>query len=189
MNISIPLYIEQTPASEDNFSTYKVKPLFFSYSEFSDEKLQRAINKFVKDFTIDLENEGKIFFQERLAEFAFSPEIEDHFLKLKIELAKRVDRVKFLFIVFKSLKRRLAFTPSIPDLWFELPKGKRLIEEATEVLSQHFRRLEKKHGDEAPTPESFSVEGKSWTTTIDVSFRMPTPSAKKEETKKRATIG
>ncbi|MBI4854426.1 MAG: ATP-dependent Clp protease ATP-binding subunit [Acidobacteria bacterium] len=189
MNTAIPLYIEQIPSSYDSFPTYKVTPLFFEYAEFSDEKLQRAINKLVKSLTTTLEISGRDFFQEQIANFLFAPEIEDHFLKLKLELAKRMARANFLFVVFKGLKRRLVFTPSIPDFWFELPKGIKLQEHATEILSQYFRKLEKKEGDEAPTPESLSVAGKAWTTTIDIHFQLHTPREKKEETRPRASIG
>jgi ATP-dependent Clp protease ATP-binding subunit ClpA len=189
MNISIPLYIEQIPPSDGSFSTYKISPLFFDYQVYSDEKLQRAINKFVKDFTRNMEASGKQFFQGNIADYAFAPNIEDHFLKLKLDLGKRTARANYLFIVFKSLNRKIVFTPSIADLWFELPKGKRLLDCATETLIEYFRKLEKKEGDEAPTPESFSVEGKSWTTTIDIQFRLQTPREKKEEKKKWASIG
>lgn len=189
MNISIPLYIEQVPQSQSSLSTYKVRPLFFDYSEFSDEKLQRAINKLVKNLTQSLETLGSYFFQQQIVDFTFSPDIQDHFLKLKIDLGKRVAQTRFLFIVFKSLNRRLVFTPSLPDFWFELPKGKKLPEHVSEVLSQYFRKLEKKEGDDAPSPESLSVEGKAWITTIDIYFRLPAPREKKEETKQRASIG
>ena len=189
MNISIPLYIEQkqNPNSPPN---YIVKPLFFEHSGFSDEKLPRAINKFIRSLTQTLEIVGEDFFQKELSELGFSPDIEDQFLRLNLDLGKRTVNANFLFVVFNSLNRRVVFTPSLPNFWFELPRGKNLNDQATSVLNQYFRQQEKKFGTEALKPEDISVEKKAWVSTIDLDFPLPKPKEKPSaESKTLATLG
>ena len=55
-----------------------------------------------------------------LAACAFSPALETHVLKLKLDLRERQAKCKLLFVLFPSLERRIAFSPSLPDLWFEV---------------------------------------------------------------------
>lgn len=188
MNISIPLYIEQTPSTSEAASVYKVNALFFSSQEVSDEKLQRAFNKFVKNIHVTLEQAGKQFFQEEIATFGFSPDVKDYFLRIPIEFKKRTITLQMLFVTFKSLDRRLAFTPSIPSFWFELPRGKKLEDQAKESLTQHFQHLERKEGLEISEIEEMSVKGRAWINTIEVDFQIPRPKETKAE-ENLATLG
>src|SRR2546428_7457828 len=38
-------------------------------------------------------------------------------------LRRRSHRCRFLFVLFTALGQRLAFTPSVPDVWFEVQRG------------------------------------------------------------------
>ena len=58
-------------------------------------------------------------------------------------------RAKLLFVAFKHLAKRLAFTPALPDVWFEVGRGTTLQARATEVLTDYWRAT---GGKDDPTP-------------------------------------
>src|SRR5262249_71333 len=89
-------------------------------------------------------------------------------LSFNLELRRRRARCKFLFITFKSLGRKLAFTPSLPDLWFEVARGETLQDRAAEVLTKHFRDQEREDEHEAVPPEDRSRTGRAWVTPLEV---------------------
>ncbi|MFN8004015.1 MAG: hypothetical protein U0X75_23735 [Acidobacteriota bacterium] len=48
--------------------------------------MQRAIARFVKQMRRELNDQGRAIRHDTLATFGFAPEIEDHFLKLDLDL-------------------------------------------------------------------------------------------------------
>jgi hypothetical protein len=72
-----------------------------------------------------------------------------------------------------SFDRRLAFTPSLPQLWFEIERGEDLSSRAIEVLTRYFRGREKINGKAVPNPEDVSVKNKAWASTVEIEFDPP----------------
>lgn len=173
MNITIPVYIEQLPQAEQTPPLYSVRPLFFFEPVVRAEELQRAIARFVKQMRRELNDQGRAIRHDTLAALGFAPEIEDHFLKLDLDLKTRTAHCRFLFVVLHQFDRRVAFTPGLPQLWFELTRGEDLQTRATEVLTQYFRGKEKHGIEPVPRPEDVSAQGKSWTSTVEIEIQPP----------------
>jgi ATP-dependent Clp protease ATP-binding subunit ClpA len=173
MNIAIPIYIELIPQEGQPTPFYSIRPLFFQEPAGRDEELQRAIAKFVKVMRRELDGEGRRLRQDGLAAYSFAPEIEDQLLNLSLDLKSRTSHCKFLFVTLNSFDRRLAFTPSLPHLWFELERGEDLSSRATEVMTKYFRGKDKTSGDTVPNPEDVSVKNKAWASTVEIEFHPP----------------
>ncbi|MCI0488659.1 MAG: AAA family ATPase [Blastocatellia bacterium] len=173
MIVTVPIYIEKSSSKGTPASSYTIRPLFFQEPVARDEDLNRAVNKLAKELKRKFDRLGMETRQDELAAYTFSPDIEDHFLKLTLNIAGRVARCQFLVVIFKDLDRKLAFTPSVPDLWFDIEKGESLGDRAAETLARYFRDKEKKEGQNAPSPEALSVDGKAWSSALDLDMHPP----------------
>ncbi len=81
------------------------------------------------------------------------------------------DRTADLKVMLASVTRHghlLAFSPSVPELWFDVRKGESLEARAQEVYTAYFRRQRKE--DPSYEVARHSIEGKAWVdhVTIDV---------------------
>jgi ATP-dependent Clp protease ATP-binding subunit ClpC len=173
VKITLPIYIQKQATKGSEPPMHILRPLFHQHLESRGEDLNRALTKLAQKLRKECGEYGDLWRHDRLARFAFSPELEDHFHKFDFEMASRRARSNLLIVVIKSLGRRIAFTPSVPDLWFEIQRGETLASRAIEVLTQYFREKERKHGKDALTPEALSIEGKAWVTTLDLSIQPP----------------
>src|SRR5437899_850102 len=120
MNITIPIYVEELTSKGGSAPVYKVRPLFFQDFEERDEVLHRAVNKLVRSLRRILDKLGRNLRHDELAQFTFNPDYEDHLFKFSLSLRQgRID-CRLLLVTFEELNRKLAFSPNIPDLWFEV---------------------------------------------------------------------
>jgi ATP-dependent Clp protease ATP-binding subunit ClpA len=188
MKITIPIYIEQQPQPEQSSFFYLVRPLFFAEPVGRDEELQRAVSRFAKAMRRTLNEAGNKMWHSDLAGYSFAPELDDHFLSFNLDLKTRRVACKFLFVTFHSLNRRIAFSPNLPDLWFELERGETIEARAAEVLTQHFRGKGKRKDQYLPRPEDFSVAGKAWASIVELEFNPPL-AAKTPREEWRAQLG
>ncbi|HXG67301.1 MAG TPA: AAA family ATPase [Blastocatellia bacterium] len=170
MKITIPIYIEAQSAST---TVYSARPLFFPAPVEKGEVLNRVMTRLARSLRRELDLLGRELRHDRLAAYSFCPEVDDRILTLTLDLRQRRAACRFLFVAFEALERRLAFTPSLPDLWFEVGRGEALAARAAEVLTRHFRDLEKRDGKDAQKPEDLSVNGKAWVTTLDINIQPP----------------
>lgn len=173
MKITVPIYIQKHSKKGAEPALHILRPLFHQHIETRGEDLNRAMTKLAQKLRQRCGEHGAAMRHDSLARYAFSPDLEDHFHKFNFEMASRRARSNLLIVAFKSLGRRIAFAPSVPDLWFEIHRGETLGSRALEVLTHYFREKEKKLGKEALTPEALSIEGKAWVTTLDISIRPP----------------
>jgi ATP-dependent Clp protease ATP-binding subunit ClpA len=181
MNITIPIYIEQQQQPNQP-PVYQVRPLFLSEPIARDEVLQRAVAKFVKAARKTLDKLGKQMAQTGIAEYAFAPDIEERTLSFSLNLKERTAHCKFLFVTFNALGRRIAFTPSVHHLWFEVERGSTLEERAAEVLTDYFRNRDKRsHVPNPPNPDDITLRGKAETGLVELSFRPPLVAKTKRE--------
>jgi ATP-dependent Clp protease ATP-binding subunit ClpA len=153
--------------------SFIVRPLFLGAPVTRSDNLNRAITKLATALRHECDRAGQELRHESLAAFSFSPPLEDHFLRLDLDLPGGRTRCSFLFVVVEKFGRNVAFTPSIPELWFEVRRGHTLRDRATEVLSRYFRDKEKEDGPSAPEPERLSVPGKAWVGSVEVDVYPP----------------
>src|SRR5215207_3356277 len=128
MRFRVPITVAQTAAG------YAARPLFFPRPARTDDNLNRLLTKLAGDIVRAIESDARADRQDAAARWAFAPPVAQHRLALEIELRRRTARGKFLFVAFDHLGRRLAFTPSAPDVWFEVGRGESLADRARAAL-------------------------------------------------------
>lgn len=166
MLFRIPVAVTQTKAG------YAARPLFFERPAREDVSLHRLFAKLNRELVDHLEKLGKEARHDELAKWTFAPPVSVHRLPLKIELRRRIAAVKYLVVAFDHLDRRLAFATAVPDLWFEIARGEKLEDRAAEVLTEHWRKVERDAEEvEAVKPEAANLNGKAWVQVLDVSAR------------------
>ena len=156
MMITVPLYVNSLGGH------FEVRPLFFREPAARAPQLERALHRVTQQLRELLHFLGKQLRHDELARYAFNPELDYHRLDVAIDLRRRVAKTRFLFVAFTALDRRIAFTPSLPELWFEVTQGQTLVGRANEVLSQHFRECEKHDEERFVKPEEMALEGSAW---------------------------
>jgi ATP-dependent Clp protease ATP-binding subunit ClpA len=166
MIFRVPIYV-----AGDTSGAFTARPLFADRPSRSDANLNRLISKLARDITKTIEEAGKTDRHDELARWTFAPAVTQHRLTLKVELRRRAVKLKYLFVAFRHLGKRLAFTPAVPDLWFEIGRNADLKARALDVLTDHWRTRER--DDEELNPEAGSVPGKAWVQTLELSAHPP----------------
>ena len=182
MNITVPLYVHLLR------DAYTVRPLFFSGPVQQHEKLERVLHLLARDLRKELRELGKELRHDDLSAYTFCPDLDYHRHDLAIELRKRIARGRFLLVTLHALGRRLAFCPSLPDVWFEVSRGETLHDRANEVLTAHFRHREKEDEEDFIPPEKYALEGTAWITTLDLDI-YPAQAIESPEDARRAALG
>jgi ATP-dependent Clp protease ATP-binding subunit ClpC len=168
MNFRIPIYVFQHKAG------YTARPLFRGVAERTDDNLNRLLTKLTRDLVQTFELLARHQRHDELAEWAFAPTVTTHRVALDIEMRRRTAKVKYLLVAFGHMGRRLAFTPSVPELWFELRRGEALEARASEVYEEHWRTIEREaDADEEVRPEQTGLSGKAWVQHLDLSANVP----------------
>ncbi|HKB03575.1 MAG TPA: AAA family ATPase [Gemmataceae bacterium] len=163
MIFRVPIYV-----AAEKGGSFSARPLFFQSPERSDSNLNRLISKLARDVVRAIEEAGKRDRHDECARWSFSPALTQHRLDLVIELRRRKAKVKHLFVAFRHMGKRLAFTPAIPDLWFEVGRNADLKSRARDVLTDYWRTKER-DDDEEVLPEADSLPGKAWVQTLELS--------------------
>ena len=70
-----------------------------------------------------------------------------------------------------QLERRIAFSPSVPDVWFEAPVGEGLQACANRVYERYFRQCEREEGNVAELLSSIALKGHAWVTTVELNVK------------------
>jgi ATP-dependent Clp protease ATP-binding subunit ClpC len=163
MIFRVPIYV-----AAEKGGSFLASPLFFDRPARSDSNLNRLISKLARDVARAIEEAGKQDRHDECARWSFSPAITQHRLDLEIELRRRKAKVRYLFVAFRHMGKRLAFTPAVPDLWFEVGRNADLKTRARDVLTDYWRSRER-DDDEEVTPEADSLPGKAWVQTLELS--------------------
>ncbi len=168
MNINIPIYVEAHREKNPRRTVYQCEPLFSPGIQGRDESLPKAMGKLMKRLKLRLDSLASEARHDELEHFVFNPDCDMQTLKLSLDLRDRIVKCKLLFIEMKTLDRRIAFSPSLRELWFELEPGELLQDRATEILSRHFRSEAKMHRESGSEMTIPSIDGQAWVTVLDV---------------------
>jgi ATP-dependent Clp protease ATP-binding subunit ClpA len=170
MNLNLPIYVEGTrPAG--GATVYQARPLFFPQPEVRGEKLDRLLARLARDLAQLLHGLGRAARHDALAAWSFSPPLHTERLDLALPLRRGTARCRFLFVLFRQFDRRIAFTPSVPDVWFDLERGESLAGRALDVFTRHFRDRER--DEEDFQTEHLGLTGSAYVTSLEVSVRPP----------------
>jgi ATP-dependent Clp protease ATP-binding subunit ClpC len=174
VNITVPIYAEeQAPAADTNARRITLRPLFFDRPSEQDESIQRGTARLARELRRELTLLARTARHEELAAYGFYPPLEDRVLKFDLLLGNRRFQLRHLFITTSAFGRRFAWTPSVPELWFEVARGESLQQRAEEILTEHYKLLERRLGAESVAPEAVSIKGKAWITSLEISVDVP----------------
>ncbi|MBL8797667.1 MAG: ATP-dependent Clp protease ATP-binding subunit [Planctomycetia bacterium] len=170
MNLDIPIYVEGSKPAAGPL-IYRARPLFFTEPEVRGQHLDRLLAKLAQDLGRVLSLLGRATRHDALGEYTFAPRLGSRRLDLTLVLRRSTLRCRFLFVVFRHFDRRLAFTPSVPGVWFDLVRKEDLATRATEVLTKHFRESEREDADLAT--EAAGLNGSAFITTLAITIHPP----------------
>jgi ATP-dependent Clp protease ATP-binding subunit ClpC len=185
MIFSIPIFVEERSSGAARPPTYIARPLCYAEPLQRAEKLSRALTKLSNDLHEVLRHLGEEPRHDALAEWTFNPWFEETTLEIRLELASGSHRRTFFLVGYSALDRKLYFTPTLPDLRFEVRSGQALADRATEVLTRHFRELEREAGE--INLDEYSLLGKARLTILDITLN-PAVNAKKPKKAFRALL-
>jgi ATP-dependent Clp protease ATP-binding subunit ClpC len=175
MIFQLPVYIQQIK------SGYLGRPLFFANPSRTDNDLQRLNTKLNRDVVQHLEKIAKAERHDELASWAFSPTMSHLRVKLQLDLRRRTAKAAYLFVTFRHMGKRVAFTPSVPEVWFEYERSESFELRAKTVLEDYWRQAERDAGEgEDVNPEEHALKGQAWVQLNAVSFQIPAKIPKKE---------
>ena len=143
MLFSIPILVEEQSGGAGRSSWFAVRPLFHPAPVQRAAKLSRALAKLTHDLQELLNELGRAPRPDPLANWMFHPSLETTTLDLRLELQSGSYKGRFFFAGYPALGRKIYFTPSVPEVWFERLAGQSLAERAAAVLTAHFRDQEK----------------------------------------------
>lgn len=166
MRFEVPLLV-CGPETRDGL--YSVRPLFFEAPREEARMLSQARARLVQSLRSHLETLSRQERHEDLVACSFNPELHAQLLNLQFEHQKRTARLRLLVVTFRALGRRLAFSPSLPDQWFELERGQELEAATLEMLREFFRRKPNRDLE----PESLSVASRTWVDRVEFNLEPP----------------
>lgn len=150
-----------------------VRPLFALNPVEQGTGLQRALNRLAQTLRAQLEKAANEPRHYDLAWYTFAPDLTTKILPLRLFLSNQSFDCKYLFVLFDAFGKRLAYTPNVPEAWFELDRGEDLGRRAEDVLTEHFKNLERRHGKGSQNPAALSFGAKTFVTTVDLNFFAP----------------
>ena len=151
----------------------RLRPLFFNGPREQDESIQRGMARLARELRRELTVLARTARHEELAAYSFYPTLQERIVKLTLVVAKRRFEMRNLFVTTSAFGRRFAWTPSIPEVWFEIARGETLEQRAEEVLTELFRLREQQLSANASALAPPTVAGKAWIASIEVSIDVP----------------
>jgi ATP-dependent Clp protease ATP-binding subunit ClpC len=170
VKLTVPLYQEKF--RQDGADVYYVRPLFHAGIEALRPELQRATDSVRNNLHKELRALSAQARHDSLAFYAQCPDVREEAVDVAIQLKRRSVEVRFLFAVFELGDRRVAFTPRLPHLSFDLGRRDDLVTRANEVLSTHYRKLEREQDDVNPAMDA--MRGTGWIAHLDLNVNIDT---------------
>ena len=191
MVVSLPVYVEAVKRRDKDRTVHRCRPLFFDGPETLGEDLGRAIARLKGEFTHELRSRGEEPCHDKLAAGLFSPPLATRQCKFSVDLRQHIVKCRFLFVSIAAFGRQVAFTPSVPGLWFEVAPGESLETKAEGVVAAHFRRLVKRDGWTYARLDRLSLTGRAraWVTTVDMHVTVSQRPPEKMEDRLAALFG
>ncbi|MBK8208231.1 MAG: ATP-dependent Clp protease ATP-binding subunit [Planctomycetes bacterium] len=163
MKFNLPVYCEKQ--SGDKGDVFYVRTLFATGLEASRPELKRASDSLTAIVQKGLRRCVSEARHEDVANLAFSPELHEQAVTVHLELRRRTFDVRFLFAIFEAAGRRIAYTPRLPALAFELGRKEDLATRAAEVFTAYYRKLERE--DKPFDAANDGIKGSAWLSTLD----------------------
>jgi ATP-dependent Clp protease ATP-binding subunit ClpA len=174
MNLTIPIYVERFKPHRQPAPLFICRALFFDSPPTQDVQLNRAIKALVKQLKRQLDALAREPRHDELLAATFCPDLDDHRLELAFDLRSDWQRCRLSVVTFRALERRIAFSPGVPEVWFEAPAGEGLQACATRVYERYFRQREREERDVAELLSTISLKEQAWVTTVELNVNTTT---------------
>jgi ATP-dependent Clp protease ATP-binding subunit ClpA len=175
MNLTIPVDIEEYKVPEDPSPQFRLRPLFFPGPVKGGRQLSAGMSKLAQAVRHELDALAVQPRQEALIPWTFSPALSERKVSFALQLRRHTAQCRFLVVAFEAFDRRIAFTPSLPELFFEVLRGQDVAARACEVITEHFRKLEREEDDFFTVPAHLLNYTRAWITTLELDIH-PRPS-------------
>ncbi len=159
MQITVPIYVQQR-RGRTTTPPISVRPLFFEYPASSGSELGRVIAKLTNKLRVHLAELARKPRHDELLTWHHPDPIHDKVLKLHLDLRDSTATLRVMMATLRRHGRVLAFSPSLPELWFDVENGESLETRGEEVYQSYFRERRKEQPDYPIGPHS--IEGKAW---------------------------
>lgn len=185
MRISVPIYVQQR-RGRGAVPPIAARPLFHPTPDKSGAELGRVIAALTDKLRVLLADLAREPQHDQLLSWHHLESIGSKVVKLRLDLRDSTAELRVLIAMLRRHGRLLAFSPSLPDLWFDVSRREALESRAQEVYEEYFR--ERRKEDPSYEVACHSIEGKAWIDhiTIDV---LPQGQAKKPVDPLRAFLG
>ncbi len=168
MRIELPLFVQVGTVDVPKGVT-SVRPLFFEDPVESDQEIAKARAKLAIGLMKMLGGMARDGQHRELAKYTFCPELDLHSLKFRVDLRRQSFHGRFPTVVFRHMSRRLAFSPLLQGLWFDVGRGQRLEPRAQQVYTEFLRKVEKNDEEELQEVLSrFTAKGKTWIDYLEI---------------------
>ena len=185
MQVIVPIYVRQN-RRRSSAPPIAARPLLFDHPATSGFELGRVIAKLANKLRVHLSQLARQTTHDELLSWHHPDAIDDKLMKLNLDLRDSTATLKILVASMRRHDRLLAFSPSLPDLWFDVANGESLEQRATEVYESFFRERRKEMGD-YPVGRH-SIEGKAWLDQLAIDIT-PQQEAKQAADPLRALLG
>lgn len=146
MNLTIPIYVESFKPRGQPAPLFVCRAMFIDGPTTRDPHLNRAVNELVKQLKRQLDGLAGEPRHDDLLAATFCPDLDDHRRDLAFDLRSGW-RCRISVVTFRALERRIAFSPSLRDVWFEVPESEGLQAAANRVYERYFRQCEREERD------------------------------------------
>ncbi len=185
MKITIPIYVQQR-RNRGTTPPITVRPLFFPEPVMRGTELGKVIAKLTNKLRVELAPLARESDHQQLLQWHEADMMDDRLVKLSLDLRDRTANLKLLLVSMIRHGRRLVFSPTLFDSWFDVEEGESIETRAAEVYESYFRKI-RKDRPEYPV-EHHSIEGKAWVDYVTIEV-MAQKAQKKAVDPLRALLG
>ncbi len=159
MRIVVPILVESS-RGESAGASIVAQPLYHTTPRVSGDQLGRVLAKLSLRLRSDLSLLAEGSQHEPLLRWHNIQPIDAKSLKLHLDLRDITATINVLLVTVQRHGRNIVFSPTIPDVWFDIEKGESLLQRATDVYQAHFRQLRKSNPNYSVV--GHGTNGKAW---------------------------
>lgn len=195
MKIIVPIYIRQNrsgSASHRGASVVTVSPLLRRQPEVTGDDLGRALAKMTNVLRKNLTALASGDRHDELWRWHHPEEIGSHWVKTRLDLKDRTVDLRLLVATMSDRDRRFAFSPSLPELWFDIERTESVQQRTADVfrdlLNQQIKSNPGVTIDTLLMDGRLALDGRAWVDHLAVDVLAAT-SAKSKVDPLRALLG